>query len=216
MDSFCGSAAQICGNLPMKSTRLAFFVFPVAGLCSGVCSGISVVVPPLGIFVPGILFGLALTHSLDTTVTRLTTGQRAAIIAASSIGFIAAIITCLLSARLPGFDNVLLYSTYAGAIAGGTGAVIVAAGILFTISEMSLMRTLLLVPAAGALFGAGFMFLGVYISDHTSFGHPFDDLVSFPLWQTGVASVFPACQRLSAVEIATEQSGEREPPMTRI
>ncbi len=200
----------------MNNTQPIFFVFPIAGLCSGVCSGISVVVPPLGVFVPGILFGFALTYSLNTSVTRLTTGQQAAIIAASSTGFIAAIIACLLSARLPGFDNGLLYSTYAGAIAGTTGAMIVAVGILFTISSMSLIRTLLFVPVAGALFGAAFMFVGVYISDHTPFGHPFDDLVSFPLWQTGVASVVPACQRLSAVEIATEQSGEREPPMTPV
>lgn len=179
----------------MKNTRLPFVVFPLAGLCSGVCSGVSVIVPPLGIIAPGILFGLALAHSLGTSVTRLTTGQRIAIIAGSCVGYVVAIVAGLLSARIPGFNNGLVYSACAGAISGGIGAMIVATSVVFATPATSRVRTLLIVPVTGALFGAGFMLITIYISDHTPFGHPFDDIVSFPFWQTGVASVFPACQQ---------------------
>ncbi len=191
---------MIRGGLPMTNTRLSLVIFPVAGLCSGICSGISVIIPPLSIIAPGIFFGLALAHSLHASVTRLTPSQQIVIVASSSFGYLLAIIVLaiivgLLSARLPGFGNGLLSSAIAGTIAGGTGALIIAASVAFTISAMSPMRTLLIVPMTGALLGAGFLFFGVYISDRTAFGHPFDDIITFPLWQTGVASVFPACRR---------------------
>jgi len=192
-----------CGCPAMINTRLPFVAFPVAGLCSGICSGLSVILQPLGIIAPGIFFGLALAYSFETSVMRISSGQRKTIIVASTGGYIIAIVASLLSARLPGFDNGLLYGMYAGTIAGGIGAMIVATSLAVTISTLAPIRTLFIVTLAGALFGAGFMFCGIYISDHTSIGHPFDDIVSFPLWQTGVASFIPLCNRTSASEIAT-------------
>lgn len=178
----------------MNNLRPSTVVFPVAGLCSGLCSGISVVLQPLGIIAPGIFFGLALAHSMDTSVTRLSTGQRFSIIAVSTGGYIIAGVACLMCTRLPEVDSWLLRNALPGTIAGAIGAMIVATSFAFTISAISPVRTLLIVPAAGALLGAGFMVLSVYISDCTSFGHPYDDIVSFPLWQIGVASVIPFCR----------------------
>ena len=174
----------------MNNMRPSLVVFPVAGLCSG----ISVVLQPLGIIAPGIFFGLALAHSMDASVTRLSTGQRLSIIAASTSGYILAGVACLLCARLPEVDSWLLRTALPGTIAGAIGALTVATSFAFTISAMSPLRTLLIVPLAGALLGAGFMVLNVYISDCTSFGHPYGDILSFPLWQIGVASVIPFCR----------------------
>lgn len=187
----------------MNNIRPSLVVFPVAGLCSGICSGISVVLQPLGIIAPGIFFGLALAHSINASVTRLSTGQRFSIVTVSTGGYILAGVACLLCARLPEVDSWLFQSALAGIIAGTIGAMTVATSFAFTISAMSLVRTLLIVPVAGALLGAGFMILQVYLSDFTSFGHPYDDIVSFPLWQIGVASVIPFCRSSYGDETTT-------------
>jgi hypothetical protein len=193
----------ICGYIPMMKTSLPFLTFPLAGLCYGICSGFSVILQPLGIIAPGIFFGLALVYSFDASVTLLSAGKRATIIAASTCGYIIAIVASLLSARLPGFDNGLLYGVYAGTIAGGVGAIVVATSLAVVVSALSPVRTLLIVTLAGSIFGAGFMYVGIYISDRTPFGHPFDDFVSFPLWHAGVASVVPLRTRSSNAQNAT-------------
>lgn len=186
----------------MNNFRPPFVVFTVAGLFSGICSGLSVILQPLGIIAPGLLFGAAIGHSLNSSMTRLLPRQRIALIVASTGAYFTAMGATLLSARLPGFDNGLLYSAFAGAIGGGAGALIVATSLTVIAPILSPPRMLIIVTLAGACFGAIFMFCGVYISDHTALGHPVDDIVSFTLWQTGVASVMPFCQRCSPADKA--------------
>ena len=182
----------------MNNIHSPVIVFSVAGFCSGLCSGLSVILQPLGIIVPGILFGAALSHATHTSLTSLSSGQRATLIVVSTGGYFSAIVASLLSMRLPGFDNGLLYSSFAGAIAGGIGALVVAGSLVVVIPELSTVVTLFIVTFAGAVLGSIFMLCSIYVSDHTSFGHPFDDIVSFSLWQMGVASVIPFCRSRSA------------------
>lgn len=189
-----------CGCPLMINSKPPFVVFPLAGLCSGLCSGLSVILPPFGIIAPGLLFGGAIAHSFHTSITRLSLHQRTTLVVASTGGYFGAIVASLLSVRLPGFDNGLLCSSFAGAIAGGVGSVVVATSLSVMIPILSPPRTLLIVTVAGTFFGAVFMSCSVYISDYTTFGHPFDDILSFPLWQTGVASVIPFCKRCTIPE----------------
>jgi len=112
-------------------------------------------------------------------------------------------VASMLSVRLPGFDNGLLHGACAGAIGGGVGAMVVAAVLALIVPMLSPFRVVLIVPLAGACFGALFMFCGIYLSDHTPLGHPFDDIVAFPLWQTGVAASIPFCLRSSSTDEVT-------------
>ncbi|NQV25591.1 MAG: hypothetical protein HQ518_14620 [Rhodopirellula sp.] len=184
----------------MIKAHLPFIVFAVAGLVSGLLSGLLVILQPLGIIAPGLLFGAALGHSFNASITPISLRQRAALNITSTFAFWCAIVATLLSARLPGFGNGFLYGAFAGAIGGGVGAMIVAIALVVIVPMLSRRRTLIIVTVAGACFGAIFVLCGVYISDYTTFGHPFDNIVSFPLWQTGVAAVVPFCKRCSTTE----------------
>jgi hypothetical protein len=186
----------------MASARSSWVVFALAGLVSGLISGLSVILRPIGVVAPGLLFGAALGHAIHMRITSLSYGQRAMLMAGSTCGYFAAIVAALAATRLPGFNNGLLYGACAGAIGGGIGAMIVATSLLFIAPLLSPPRTLLNMTLAGACFGAIFMLCGVYISDHTALGHPFDDIVAFPVWQTGVASVVPFCKRCSTADSA--------------
>lgn len=197
--------AVICGSTRMVNARSSFVLFLFAGLISGLFSGISVVLPLLGLLAPGFFFGAAIGYSLHATITRLSPWQHAALLLTSGVGYFAAAVACLFSTRLPGINNGLPSSAFAGAIGGGVGALIVACSLAVVASGvLSPLRTVVIVTLAGSLFGAIFLFCGVYISDRTAFGHPWDDVVTFPLWQSGVASVIPFCRHR-----VTEWSGAR-------
>jgi hypothetical protein len=196
---------SIRGSPSMRISGQPYFVFPIFGLFSGLCSGVSIVLPGPFLFIaPGFFFGVAIANAFDASVRRLTTAQWNTIAAASTVGYIAALVSFFLSSMLPAIDNGLLSGAFLGAIAGSAGGLFVAISIANAISASSPVRTLLLIPSAGALFGAAFIVVGVYLSDHTPLRHPFDDFVSYAIWQSGVASVCPACLCRSADNISTE------------
>jgi len=178
----------------MSNAQSPIIVFSVAGLCSGLCSGLSCGLPLTGLIIPGILFGTALSYATHTSLTPLSSGQRATLIVASTGGYFTAITVMHLSMKLPGFDNSSLFSSCAAAVAGGFGALVVAGALLFVILDLSIVTTLFVVTFVGAVFGSAFMFCGMYMRDFTSIGRPFHDIVSFSLWQASVASVVPFCR----------------------
>ncbi|WP_146118852.1 hypothetical protein [Blastopirellula marina] len=181
------------GSLGMLNHRLCYVIFPIFGFCAGICSGLSTIPPGWGVIAPGFFFGLALAFSWEACATRLAWYQGTAIVIGSTVGFVAAEITSILSYRFFDLGNGMLAGLHYGAVGGYAGGLIVAATLALVIPNFSIARTLLLVPFTGMFFGVIFVFCGIYISDHTPWGHPFDDLVTFPLWQTGVAAVIPFC-----------------------
>ncbi len=178
-----------------RATVSLIFVFARTGLASGLCSGFSVLLPPLAVLLPGAIFGVAISQSIDGSIESLRRDSKVSLVGCSTVAYIAAIVAALLSMRLTGFDNGLLSTAIAGAIAGGVGALLVALSIYVEVSRLHSRRMVLFVTLSGAVLGALVLLIGVYISDHTRFGHPFDDLVVYPLWQAGVAAAIPVFRR---------------------
>jgi len=84
----------------------------------------------------------------------------------------------------------------------------VAIALVLSVEALRSFATIIAVSAAGAIFGSLFVIVGVYISDHTTGGHPLDDIVSFPLWQTGVALVIPWFRRRVTIQDLTPAASE--------
>ena len=175
----------------MKNTLRSVAVFPVAGFVSGLCSGLTVIVQPLGAILPGVIFGAAISHAVHTSMKPLSSSQRSLLIVGSTVAYVVSIVVSLLSVRLPGFDNDFLSGAISGAIAGAAGAFVVALSLVVVVEDLRSEYMVCAVAFTGAVFGSLFVVVGVYISDHTAVGQPFDDIVAFPLWQVGVASAIP-------------------------
>jgi hypothetical protein len=121
----------------MARTRNSIVVFSLAGFVSGLASGASVLLPPLSMVAPGLLFGIAISHSFHATASVLSSTQRIRLIVASTIAFLIAIVATMLSSRLPGFDNGLFYSAIAGGLGGTAGAFVLTLAIVLLVQEMS-------------------------------------------------------------------------------
>lgn len=175
----------------MKSTLRPIITFPVAGLVSGICSGLSSIVSPLGFLSPGVIFGIAISYAIHTTLKPLSFAQRCSLVGGSTFAHMIAIVVSLLSVRLPGFDNGFVSGALSGAIAGMAGGLGFATSLVVVVQELRSASTVLAVTLAGTVFGSLFIIVGVYIADYTAAGYPISYIVSFPLWQVGVASVIP-------------------------
>ena len=181
-------------------------IFILIALASGVCSGVSVIVRPLGIVVPGLCFGLALCFALRLSGVPLGLGRAAILIATVTLGYLAAFVTCLLSMRLPGWTNSgFISGCLTGTIAGGTGAAIVALSLAFVVPRLRSTAPFVLTSVTGAVFGAVLDNVGTLISDCKSLGHPIDDLITFPIWQVAVAI---------AIAWSLEKPGQQDPQET--
>lgn len=184
----------------MRRNLSPYWIFPGAGFLSGVASGISVALPPLGLFCPPIFFGIAITQALHRTLTPVTFWQRMALIGISVLAFALAMIGAILAIRLPGFDNGIFGGACSGAIGGGIGSFLIALGLILIVEDSKPLASLPVMTLAGMVCGALFAIVGVMISDNPADSHPLDDLIVFPLWQMGVASTIPMfrCRPLQA------------------
>lgn len=175
----------------MNNVPSPFLVFPLAGLCSGLLSGLSGF--PLVIIVPGVLFGAAIGHAFHLSVSPLSPGQRVMLIVASTVGYISAIVAGGLSGRLPDFGSDFLEYLYRGTIGGGVGALVVACSLAAVIRELSSLHTLYVVTFTGAVSGACVVVCIGTMADYSATEVLFAFLGFFSLWQTGVAWVMPTC-----------------------
>lgn len=161
----------------------------MSGLASGLLSGLSVVVPGLVVFVPGFLFGGALCFAIQKSLTPIAVGQQLVLIVVSGVAyFLAEIGGLFFGAYLLGVDNGLFGGAIVGAISGCIGATLLVFPLITFVEESQPELTLLLTPFVGAILGSAFMVIGIFISDHTPIGHPWDDFLVFPMWQGGVAA----------------------------
>jgi len=161
--------------------------FAAIGAFSGFCSGVLVAIPPLGLIVPGLSFGLAIVLAIPR---KLTAWKSCTIIILSCVGYWTAIFASLLCVRIFGSTGLSTELTL-GAISGGVGSAVVAIS-LVSMKEFRCSRILIPVISSGAIAGALFVVLGIYISDHTALGHPADDLICFPIWHAAVAAAVGA------------------------
>lgn len=185
----------------MNNTTSPCVKFTTAGFVSGWVSGVFATMPPLGLFLPGILFGVAISCAVDKSLMPLSFRQRTALVVSSITAYFVAIVVSPLPMSFPGFGNGFFSGGCSGAIAGGVGALIVAISLVVVVQVLRSISMVIVVSFAGALFGSLYVIVGVYISDHLDFepleSIPWGFLVTFPLWQTGVASVIPLFRRRS-------------------
>lgn len=182
-----GVARSLNGELTsMKYKQTLIFVY--CALTSGLASELSVVLKPLGVIAPGILFGLALCYAVSVISERSTTISQTMIVVASTISYLVAEIVGVSSARLPGFNNGYVYGGIAGALAGFMGSLGVASALAYCENSLRSIGQVALTSLTGMVAGIAFTTVGVYISDSTPLGHPFDDFLTFPLWQVSVAT----------------------------
>ncbi|WP_146118929.1 hypothetical protein [Blastopirellula marina] len=178
----------------MKSTDDPWVIFPFFGFASGIASGMSVLVPGLGLIAPGVLLGIALMCGFEGSGTRLSWGQRMALVIGTTIGYIAAMLTGIVIYRAHDLGNGFHAAMVHAGFAGGAGGLIVSATLALAVPSLAAFRVISIVTVAGGLFGVPFGYLAVYIADHTAAGHPWDDFVAFTIWQVGVAGAVPlAC-----------------------
>lgn len=188
---YCSPVDAASAEVPPRITYspgATIGVFATSGFIAGLCSGATVILRPLGVVSPGVFFGLALTYAITRSIQPLRIATRISLVACSTLAHLLAICAALLSMRLPGIGNGILSSAISGGLAGWVGATAVGFSIFVLVPRLRSMLMLGIVMLAGAIFGTLFGAVGVYISDHTTLGHPFDDLVIYPLWHTGVAA----------------------------
>lgn len=179
----------------MKGSPSTYPTFLVVGLLSGIASGVSVAIPPLGLFCPPVFFGVAICCAFHATQTPISFWQCVLLICVSVVAFFAAVIGAMLAVRLPGFDNGFLGGGRSGAIAGGIGSFLIALGLIVIVEDSKPVASLPIMTLAGSVLGVVFAALGIALSDHPACGHPLDDLVIFPIWQAGVALTIPLFRR---------------------
>ncbi len=163
-----------------------FLTFAVLGGVAGLASGAATVLRPLGLILPGGLFGIAMCCALRVLRYPTTRGICVTIVLAAQSAYWVAVVVCIWVMR---FGSTLgwLTGATAGFLGGGAGAFVVSVSVAQIEHDQVSGRSLAQCALVGGALGAVCTEVGVYLSDHDSFGHPIDDFVTFFVWQVGVA-----------------------------
>lgn len=154
--------------------------FAFAGLISGTISAISLTAPPLGIFVPPLAFGSALSLARGCRA-----GASAALVLGCCGAWIVSLIVSALSLGLEYFPPARAF--WPGVVAGAAGSLIVV-GVYQAIRPASrTLCSIVLVGSSGALTAGVCVSLGVYFADHSSPPNPLPYSLLYPVWQAAVA-----------------------------
>lgn len=176
-------------------------LFLIASLLSGLGSSLSVAIPPVALLFPGLFFGLALAYAANRTILPLSTGQKVAIVSGTTIAYLLAILTSLLSMRVVGIGNSFEASAIPLGSAGGVGGLLIALTLAVLFEEFRLAVCIVSISIIGFFGGILFAVIATYVLDNM-----FAILVLFPLWQVAVASTiaFLHSQNLARYNAATD------------
>jgi hypothetical protein len=155
------------------------FIGGAIGAVAGLASGISVVYKPLGVILPGILFGIAYCVAMRIVVpARMSLPRALGIIAGATIGYFVSGIVALATDHLP-----VPSGWIEDAVAGLLGSV-VGSSIFLVVAIVCgcppLQPARVVIPFWGAAI-AILLPISVAISDDPNMGHPIDDFVFFIL-----------------------------------
>jgi hypothetical protein len=159
--------------------RLASIYFGI-GLISGVVSGASTELKPLGLILPGPVFGVffAFASMLAERPLKLPVF----FVCLAALGFFASDFAFFLSVGFA--DDIMGGRAIAGGICGGVGAF--AVSIHSALFEQTFDWVLILaVSAVGCLLGAGIMPLVIQLKDNGSVAEPLGFILLFTTWQAG-------------------------------
>jgi uncharacterized membrane protein YeaQ/YmgE (transglycosylase-associated protein family) len=182
------STASSRTESPSVASNVSVVWFTVAGLISGSISAISIAVPPVGLFVPPLVFGIALSLAKgcrDWAVATLVAGCCGAWIVSLVVGALSIAMEHFPPAR--GFCS--------GFVCGAVGSLIIV-GVYQVISPAA--RTLgciALVGSSGALIAGVSVSIGIHFADHSRPPNHTPFLLLFPLWQAGVALCLAISER---------------------
>ncbi len=175
-------------------TMSGYLAFPLAAVISGFASGMSCIVPGGGIFFPGLLFGIAVLFAVHNAAESCHPAMATIVVLFSLVGYWIACITTLLSIRLFGGGNNIASDAMGQTLAGGVGASIIAIGLAISCRSFRSFNFVALTAAAGAVCGAVCGLL-VYLHDNAHLPHPLDFILTYVIWQVGVASVMPFAKK---------------------
>ncbi len=173
----------------MNDARSQFILFPLAGLWSGLLSGLCGF--PLVLFAPGAIFGAVIGQAIHRSVSPLSLGARLRLIAASTGGYFSAIVLVCLCVRISSGDSPPGTAVVIGAFSGGFGSLMLAAGLVAATRQLSPPRSLGIITSTGVVLGAAF----THSIDFLDLPQPLGVILIFQAWQTGVAAVIPLCLR---------------------
>ena len=169
------------GAMPKSSKRINEFA--KAGAISGLLSGALG-----GGYWPGIIFVIALVHSLRRNVKQLSLILQLVVMGTSSIAWIIGAIMTLLSYRLE-LGNGLMAGAVYFALGGGAGALTLWLGTALVCDELRRAEFAISTCLAGAILGAIFGSLEIYMCYtlrlSTQIAHP----IVFTIWQVGISIV---------------------------
>lgn len=166
----------------MASNR--YLVFLKAIFVSGIVSAGSVPVDPLGLFVPGIAFAIALLTGLKECRLLRDQGNAVVFVIVVTVAFYAAMVAAILVVVSSGFAKGYYYNSIAGGIAGAVGASIIGTVLFCMVAPSCSLPKVILIVVVGALIDALFFALGIYLADEVRFRHPLGIL--FFMWQIAV------------------------------
>ena len=174
--------------------------FIICATVSAIATGLSPLFPGAGVILPGVFFGIAIAYAINRKIEPLRPISRVLLIALSIFGYWIACVTGAVTVRLYGGENGFMAGAVIGAAAGGAGASFVAAGVAIASNYFQSMRVFVVTTLAGTTYGAVFMIASVWLRD---FIHAPDSLVlviSFLIWQVGVASAIPLPRKLDVMD----------------
>ncbi len=192
-------SARIC--MPRATIRL----FLIAGVVSGTLSAITSLTS-FGLFGPGVLFGLALSISLDRTFSAWSEFESFLLTAGSMLAYWVAIAAIALMMEIPGIPGGIGTSLIPGFCAGATGSLLVALAIKALIPVPFGRAEVIRIAMIGGALGSVYMLVA-------SLGSMFDSswsrilgwIFSYALWQCGVSTAIarslcslPTTQKASA------------------
>jgi hypothetical protein len=176
---------------PTVDSDVSIVWFTIAGLISGTISAVSLAAPPLGLFVPPLAFGIALSLA-----RRCRAGASAALVAGCCGAWFVSLVIGALSMGLEHFPPARGF--WSGVVSGAVGSLIVV-GVYQAISPASrTLRCIALVGSSGALIAGVCVSTGIQFADHSSPPNPMPHAILFPVWQAGVALSLAISERFGA------------------
>jgi len=151
-------------------------------------------------------FGIAISTAIQKSSTPLSIGQQFLVTAFFTLGHLVAIFIYLFSIRVLGSGQTVCH----GAIAGATGGLLVALGLFKANRDRAGTLRMTLIPAAGALLGATFTSLTIFLNDHACLTPPLPALLTYPIWQGGMAATISWCWNGLTIE-EIEEMGQSSP-----